>query len=86
MTLLGIKINPLVYFVIMGLMGLTIMFVQEKREKESWNNRDFEGIIISKKVTDEHALGRRNFLSVKVFKLDLEGDFKLLFFGGLLCS
>ena len=52
MTLLGIKINPLVYFVIMGLMGLTIMFVQEKREKESWNNRDFEGIIISKKVTD----------------------------------
>lgn len=29
---------------------------------------------------------RRNFLSVKVFKLDLEGDFKLLFFGGLLCS
>ena len=56
MTLLGIKINPLVYFVIMGLMGLTIMFVQEKREKESWNNRDFEGIIISKKVTDEHAL------------------------------
>jgi hypothetical protein len=29
--------------------------------------------------------GRRNFLSVKVFKLDLEGDFKLLIFGGLLC-
>jgi hypothetical protein len=28
----------------------------------------------------------RNFLSVKVFKLDLEGDFKLLFFVGLLCS
>ena len=28
---------------------------------------------------------RRNFLSVKVFKLDLEGDFKLLIFGGLLC-
>jgi hypothetical protein len=28
----------------------------------------------------------RNFLSVKVFKLNLEGDFKLLFFGGLLCS
>jgi hypothetical protein len=27
----------------------------------------------------------RNFLSVKVFKLDLEGDFKLLFFGGLVC-
>ena len=32
------------------------------------------------------AYRRRNFLSVKVFKLDLEGDFKLLFFGGLLCS
>jgi len=33
----------------------------------------------------EMIAGRRNFLSVKVFKLDLEGDFKLLIFGGLLC-
>jgi hypothetical protein len=40
------------------------------------------------RVRNRHGLQvrRRNFLSVKVFKLDLEGDFKLLFFGGLLCS
>ena len=46
------------------------------------------GKVMSKTAVtlEKAAARRRNFLSVKVFKLDLEGDFKLLFFGGLLCS
>lgn len=42
-----------------------------------------KGTNLSAKILADNR--SRNFLSVKVFKMDLEADFKLLFFGGFVC-